>query len=343
MKACDIMENTEKKEINYIYTKRYSLSDKVLHNVCELIKMNYGLVVNKIEENDNGYVFLTKHGYSIADLSFDFQNGSYKKLNFHMGVVERETEANKRDFAEKRYQKFKLQRKKMVGRLTAGAMAVLFALGVFKALLKKDVVKEPVAIVEQHLNTIDSADDLVLVSWANYAMGLISDKAEASPYDYAKTQRENLYSDFSTVMINYYNYVDQIESGLPLEFTSSLIDKYHSAFRSAVTVYNEAIANSLYPEAVFSETPYADATLLNENGESFKNGNVSGELVDNENNVVLLDDDDTRYKVYVQASDVKNNNYSLDNLPDGSLVYNGEVYVSDDYLYDTDPSSPSMK
>ena len=99
----------------------------------------------------------------------------------------------------------------------------------------------------------------------------------------------------------------------------------------------------MYPEAVFSETPYADATLLDENGESFKNGSVSGELVDNENNVVLLDDDDTKYKVYVQASDVKNNNYSLDNLPDGSLVYNGEVYVSDDYLYDTDPSSPSMK
>lgn len=342
MKVCDNMENTYNKGIDFVYTRKYSLSDKVLNKVCEDIKKSYGLLVDKIEENDNGYVFISKHGNTIGDLTYDPHKGLYKEFNFHVGVIERETEATKKDVTEIRLKKFKLQRRRAVGRLTAAALATLMAIGAIKVLPKDDAIKEQTAIV-QHVNSLETADDLLLVAWANYAMGQISDKASESPYDGVKTQRDSLYHDYSTIMLNYYNYVDQIESGLPREITQSLTEKYHSNFRNAAISFNESVASSMFPEAAFSSTPYVDATLLSTNGEDFKKGNYVGEVVSSNDEVVLLDYEDTNYKVFVPANEVKNNDYSLDNLPEGAVVYNGEVYVADDYLNGTNMGEPGKK
>ena len=342
MKVCDNMENTDNKGIDYVYTRKFSLSDNVLNTVCENIKKSYGLMVDKIEENDNGYVFISKHGYTIGDLTYDPHKGLYKAFNFHVGVIERETEATKKDINEYRYKKFKLQRRKAVGKLTAAALATLMAIGVIKVLPKSYSIKEQPAIV-QHVNSLETADDLLLVAWANYAMGQITDKTSDSSYDGVKTQRDSLYNDYSTVMLNYYNYVDQIESGLPKELTKSLTDKYHSDFRSAAISFDNAVAKSMFSEVTFVSTPYVDATLLNTNGEAFKKGNYVGEVVGSNDEVILLDYGDTNYKVFVPADEVKNNDYSLDNLPEGAVIYNGEVYISDDYLSETAIGEPGKK
>lgn len=339
MKVCDMMANADNRE--YVFSKKYTLTEKALNEICESVKKKYGLEVSKVEENPNGYVFISKHGYTIGDVSYDFHTGLYRNFNFHMGVVEKETEATEREMREFRYKRFKLQRRKTVWRLTAAAILVLASIGAIKTLpgaLHKNT-SEP----EIHLNSVASADDLVLFSWANYAMGKIADSVSDSPYDAAQEQKDNLYSDFSNMMINYYNYVDQIESGLPYDITANLIDKYHDEFRDAASQYNDAILNSMFANVSFSSTPYADATVLDETGGTFNKGEALGEVVDSGNNVVLVDYKDAPYKIYVQASDVKDGDYSIDNLPEGSVVYNGEVYVTDSILYSDGVDSPAKK
>ncbi len=341
MKACDIMENPDNREINFVYTKRYPLTERVLQNICDSIKRKYGLEVGRVEENENGYVFYSKHGYTIGDISYNPQAGHYNEFYFHNGVIENETIAHRQEIRDERSRKFKLQRRKTLWRLTAAAIAFFVAIGIFKALPKNPPAKDPIPIVEQHLNTIDSADDLILVSWANYAIGEISSKAEKSSYDYVHTQRNELYEAFTQVMINYYNYVDQIESGLPQEIVGSLIEKYHKEFRNAAAAYNEAIKKSMFSEEVFSQSPYADAAILTQAGQNLGKGKYEGELVD-QNNKVILDDTDANYTIFIQATDT-NNNYSIDNLPEDAVIYNNEVYVSEDYLNGINPSSPGMK
>ena len=320
MKVCDMMVNADNRE--YVFSKKYTLTEKALDGICDAVKKKYGLEVSKIEETPNGYVFISKHGYTIGDVSYDFHTGLYKNFNFHMGVVEKETEATEREMREFRYKRFKLQRRKTVWRLTAAAILVLASIGAIKELPK--ALNNNTPGVEIHLNSVDTADDLVLVSWAN--------SASDSPYDAAQEQKDVLYSDFSNMMINYYNYVDQIESGLPHDITANLIDKYHGEFRDAAAHYNDAILNSMFEDVSFSSTPYADATVLDETGGTFNKGGALGEVVDDSNNVVLVDYKDAPYKIYVQASDVKNGDYSIDNLPEGSVVYNDEVYVVESLL-----------
>lgn len=342
MKVCDDMEETSKTQLNFVFSKKYALTERVINQVCESIKKTYGLEVMRVDETQTGYVFISKHGYTIGDLTYDPHTGLYKKFNFHVGVIERETEANKKDLNEQRYKKFKLQRRRMVGRLTAAALAALFALGALRAIPKSSGTKEPVAVVEQHINSIDTADDLILVSWANYAMGEITDQATESPYDYVHDQRDSLYSSFSNIMINYYNYVDQIESVLPRDISEPLIDKYHNEFRRAVVSYDEEVANSMFSSEVFNASPYADAIVLDTNGMELNKGSYTGEVVGANNNVVLLNSEDTNYNVYVPANDVGNVDYSLEYLPVGSVVYNGEVYVTDDNLSDTNTDDVEM-
>ena len=44
--------------VNFVYTNRYNLSDKSLQRVTEFIKETYGLDVERIDENERGYVFM---------------------------------------------------------------------------------------------------------------------------------------------------------------------------------------------------------------------------------------------------------------------------------------------
>ncbi len=343
MKVCDYMDNKVERQINTIFSKKYTLTEKVLDNVKKYIKDNYGLDVSKITETSSGYIFISNHSYTIGDLTYNPHTGLYNKFNFHVGVIEKEMEAKKKEISETRYKRFKLQRRKTIAKFTAASLATLLALGVIKGLPKNISNENQTAVVETHLNNVESADDLVLIAWANYAIGLISDEAKDSTYDYVHEQREQLYDDFANVMINYYNYVDQVESNLPYEIVGSLIEKYHDDFRISAVSYNDAIEKSMFSSAAFNSTPYADATLLDNNGLVFNKGTKDGEVVDENNNVVLIDPEENKYKVYVQASEITSDNINSNNLPDGAVVYNGGLYVSDSYLNSESLGSPGIK
>lgn len=326
------MAKLEARQLNYVFSKKYSLTENVINGVKKSIKDNYGLDVARVNETEKGYVFISNHGYTIGDLTYNPHTGLYNKFNFHEGVIEKEIEASKHGQKKIGYRKFKLQRNKMIVRLTAASIATFIVLGVIKAMPKNTINDSQIVVVETHLNNLETADDIVLVSWANYAMDKITDLANKSPYDYIKEQRKNLYADFVNAMNSYYNYVDQVESLLPVDLTKPLTDKYHEAFRSAIVTYNNAVKGSLFLDFAFDSTPYVDAALLSKDGQIFTDGRYTGEVVDSDKKVVLLDFGDRNYQVYVQASDVTNVSFDPNTKVDQSIMYNGRLYVSDNYL-----------
>lgn len=320
--------------VEFVYSKRYKLTDNYLGRVCEQIKEKYGIDVARIDENERGYIFVSKYDYTIGNLEYDPHVGKYKPFNYHVGVEERVREAAAEERKIARTKRLKLQKYQRIGAfLTIAGLATVVTVGSMFA-IKGHEPKAPVA-VEQHMTNITEADDIVLVSWAQYAMGKITDAANGSPHEYVSTQRENLYtSSFMPVMMNYYNYVDQLDSGLPQEIVGDLTKQYHDNFRRAVYSFNEAVVSSLFPDCSFESSPYADAVVLGINNSQLNSGTRNGEKIDDNGTVIIYNDDD--YNLYIQASDVPNNEFSVGNLPAGSTIYNNEVYVSDDLLYNND-------
>lgn len=337
----DTMERKEEYNLDFIYSKRFKITQESLNRVRESVENTYGIEVARIEENDQGYIFMSKYDYPIGQLEYDPRMGEYKSFSYLLGAKEKINELASEERKEVRIKRFKLQRRRRIGIfITAAGMAALITIGAVTAIINRPE-PQPI-VVEQHLSTITDADDLVLMMWANYAISNISDIADNSRYDTIRYQRDQLYADhFMQVMMNYYNYVDQLESGLPAEIFGDLTKKYREEFRTAAYLFDEAIRMSVFADNTFASSPYSDAIVLGSDNNSLSSGKNIGEKVDESGKVILFDDID-KYDVYVQAKDIPNNNFSVDSLPDKSTVYNNEVYVSSDLLKGTGDEAPNM-
>ena len=186
----------------------------------------------------------------------------------------------------------------------------------------------------EQVNTVASANDLILNSWANYAIGEVIDGANSSDYQYAQSVAEDLRNNYyNKMMLSYYNYVDQIDSGLPDDIIGKLKDSYHNEFRNQCYIFDEALENSFYDYVTFDESPYADAVVYDQNGNRVVSNGLYGESYDS-NGSLIIPGGNIGYIVYVKAVDVPGNNYSITNLPSDTKFINGETYVSDEHLDD---------
>lgn len=201
------------------------------------------------------------------------------------------------------------------------------------------------------LNTysVDTANDLLLFNWSNYAMGEIADIVNDSEY-LSEIEHDNLYGNyFVPIMSSYYNYQEQLESDLPKDFNMS--SEYHGEFRRAAKEFNERLADSLYfGNLTFEQSPYAVGTVVDDKGLALANlsrtaeGYVlpNGELVGSalagevydENGVLVNANEMGSYDVLIPAVKVKNNTYDINSLPDDAKTINGVTYVSDNHLED---------
>lgn len=318
-------------QFNFKFGERYPLTERALEVTVESIKENYDLVVREIKETDKGYVFIGKYGFTIGDITFDEASGKYRPFNYHEGVISRIKDRDKAEAQKKKKKHFKLQKYKRIGvALTATAILALAAVGAVKFLGNtNDKPTQQVEVVQQ-MNTVANANDLILYSWANYAMNEVYTAAENAEVERAETLSEQLRTNnFNAVMMNYFNYTDQINSDLPAEYSGK--DSYHSEFRNQCYLFDEALENSYFSHATFDESPYANAIVMDQNGNIVQAGSLYGETCDINGNLLIVDGN---YVVYVRAVDVPNNDYTITNLPDDAEFVNGEAYVADHHLDD---------
>lgn len=330
-------------EFKFIHSGRIKLSSSQLQDVCDDIKEKSGLDVIQINEIDEGYEFVGKHNIPIGLIEYLPNENKYRRFNYYRGAKE-EIQKKDRISRTSRTKKFKLQRGKRIGiAIGAAGLALLLSIGAIKTPTKAVEPDYIATNYSQQLNTVASANDIILTSWANYAMGLVHDGASGSNYEYAKTVSEDLRTNyFNDLMMNYYNYVDQVESGLPEEVIGKLRDSYRNKFRNKCYEFDEALENSFYNYATFDESPYADAIVFDQTRNRVVEKGQYGESYDSNGNLILIDSN-VGYTVYIKAVDVPGNDYSITNLPSDAMFINGETYVSDEHLDDFTKGSELTK
>lgn len=332
------MKNDNDLNLDFIATRRYKLTESTLNDVADEIQRSYGLEVLEILETEEGYVFRGKYGFTIGDLTYDSQRGGYKSFNYHRGVKENIREKDEQKKRASRQRKYKVQRNKRIGvALTAGAVALFVSIGVIKGLTTEQPHKETIrtenVAVATHLNTIDNANDLILVAWANYAMGEVTEFCENSEIDVFQGMNTDVYANvFAPVMMNYYNYLDCVDSPLPSDIIGSSLEANHSSFRSSAVAFNEYLKTMNFTSCTFANSPFADAVVFDASGKAVvASDRYKGEV--NSADGKLITYDDSGYSLYIRAVDVPDNNYSITNLPDDARLYNGETYVDYMHLY----------
>lgn len=325
---------SENNDFKFIHVGRFKLSSSQLQEVCDNIKKDTGLEVMHVDEIEEGYEFVGKHDIPIGLIEYLPTENKYRRFNYYRGAKE-EIQKKERVSRTSKTKKFKLQKGKRIGiAIGAAGLALLISMGAMK-LQTKAVDTDYVATdYSQQLNTVASANDIILSSWANYAMNLVYDGAAETNYDYAQTVSEELRASYyNNLMTNYFSYVDQVESGLPEEVIGKLRDSYRNKFRHKCYEFDEALENSFFNYATFDESPYADAIVFDQSRNRVVENGQYGESYDYNGNLILVDGN-VGYTVYVKAVDVPGNDYSITNLPSDALFINGETYVSDEHLDD---------
>ncbi len=323
-------------------TNRRPLPEGTLNRIISDAKRETGLEVVEIIEVENGYLFKGKYGVVIGEVSYIPEIEKYRRINYNKNAVqeiaERDKEEAKKVTVEaprttRRQQQYKLQKRKRLGvALTAGAMALLVSIGAI--IVKTDALGRDKMPQYQQTNTVASANDLILNSWANYAIGEVMDGASNSRYNHVQSTASELKNNyFNGLMMQYYDYIDQVDADLPVDIAGDLKNKYHSEFRNQCYIFDEVLEHSYFSYATFDESPYADAIVYDSNGDVVVTGGMYGECYDSYGNLLLASDSST-YEVYVKAVDVPNNDYTIANLPLDAVVYNGETYVSESHLDD---------
>ncbi len=353
--------------IDIPFGRPYRLTD----NSLDKIKVSLAKAVNcRVEEigvsydRNKGYYFYGPYDICIADLLIE--GSEYRGVQIYGGVVEDlkaqleeerirvAQETRQREIRERREKQEQLRREKKAKRrryilqkfvvpgvaITAGGLVVLTGIGA----IHEAFTKEPTAIVqqEQDLNTVSNANDIILFSWANYAMGEMSQAANNSQYEHMQTMSENLRVDYFTpVMSAYYNYIEEGLLDLPIELTGDSIKTNHNSFRTNAYLFDEELQSRGFGSCSFKNSPYANAIVVDAYGQvvAGSDGGLFGEVYDSKGELITLESE-MGYTIYVRAQDVIGNDYGTSNYPDDAIMYKGVAYVSESHLRDFE--APSM-
>lgn len=349
--------------IDIPFVRPYTLTQKSLDKVCVSLANTINCRVDEMKvyfDKSKGYYFYGPYDICVADLLFE--GSEYRGVQIYGGVVEdlrlqleeerrriaadarRKERAEAREEQRKRRNQFILQKYVIPGvAITMGGIVVLTGIGA----IHNAITKDSTAIVqqEQDLNTVASANDLILYTWSNYAITQLDEIARESSYDSVKSMAENIRNDYFTpIMSSYYNYEEEGLLGLPVELTGESIKTNHNSFRNNAYLFDEALQNRGFGSCSFAKSPYANAIVVDAYGQvvaSSQDG-LFGEVYDSKGELITLDSD-MGYIIYVRAQDVVGNKYGTSNYPEDSIMYKGVAYVNSSHLYDFEEPSLGSK
>ena len=347
---------------------------RLTHNSIDKIKVSLSKNINcRVEEinihydNKKGYYFYGPYNICVADLLFE--GSEYRGVQIYGGIIEdlkiqlieerkrileenrrrikeeqRAEKERERQNARKEKTKYVLQKYVVPGVLiTTIGIGALAGIGAIKNVLNS----EPTQIVEQTpaLNTIANANDILLYSWANYALSEIYDIAEESEYEAIKAMPEMFRAEYFTPIVSsYYNYVEEGLLDLPLELTGDSIKTNHNSFRNNAYLFDEELQDKGMSDCSFKNSPFANAIVVDSYGKvvmGTDNG-LFGEIYDSNGDLITIEND-TSYTIYIRAEDVLGNDYGTSNYPDDAIMYEGVAYVSSSHLNDFESPSMSTK
>lgn len=333
--------NTDEKTPE-LYGKDY----KDVINTIKTIKKLYDLEIVKLIKNDKGFEFIAKDNFPFGSMDFDFEKGCYKTFSIYPAAFEmirnkeRESLNNAQNptGVQKPTGKKKLQKNTKRGvAFAATSMAILIGLGVIKGNIDKNNSQHDYSIAETTNTGIElkEANDLIALSWANYAMEEIRESCSSSPYEMVQNMSPEIRTEyFAPLMSSYYDYLDQSDSFLPEDMVAQSKAKQREKLKSKISSFNKRLDDPYFKDLVFENTKYAQAIIVDNNGLVVtQDGKYKGEVVDSEG-TTLTYDESSKWRIYIPILSIPGNRYELGNLPEDAILHNGNIYIGIEHYDD---------
>ena len=179
--------------------------------------------------------------------------------------------------------------------------------------------------IPETVATIEEADDALIFAWANEEQAEIDQVLYEHPdyiaYGY-EVHRDQGRRDFQEIYSTYHSYLEYKEIDEPVELMGNVIENTYQDFRDAAKRYSE----DLYDKNAFEKSIYAEGIVLTEDKETFESALECPFYLP-------LDRALTEERI--------EGKFTLSNLPEGSIIVDGKVYVSNETL--TKNKSQSLK
>lgn len=199
--------------------------------------------------------------------------------------------------------------KKVVGSL---AIALGIVLPVSCTVAKEEPAE--VTKIEQSVQgkNISEAEDVLVFAWADETSAKIDALKEENYLSYMEsftTYQSEAEQDLAQIYLKYYSYLEYKEMDEPAELMGNVVESTYKKFRSAAYNYNSDISE----EYKFENSIYAEGIVK-----------IEDELIAETSKECIYYLPLNR----VISEERLSNEYSISNLPDGSIIENGQVYVS---------------
>lgn len=199
--------------------------------------------------------------------------------------------------------------KKVVGSL---AIALGIVLPVSCTVAKDEPVEAITVDQSVQVKTISEAEDALVLAWAYETSDKIDTLKEEDYRSYMEcytTYQSEAEQDLSQIYLKYYSYLEYKEMDDPVELMGNVVESTHQKFRSAAYNYN----TDLSKEYKFENSIYAEG------------------IIKPEDELVAETSQECVYYLPLDraiSEERLSNEYSIGNLPAGTIIENGQVYVS---------------
>ena len=260
-----------------------------------------------------GVVFYGRHNIQIGQFKYISSTGKYE-FKYNPAAKETiEVEDIKAARKEQR-RKLKVQRRNKFIAISLASVIALTGIGIGINQLS-NAGAESSTQVEQPTKRVNLQDmpDAVKIAWANYAMSEYQDMVSDSEIEARRYSSEDLYQHyFCPIFRCYYDYCEIESSPIEKELSQGYSERLHNEFDSNLESFEERLMILTYNERLLiNNTPYAQARVLDE--------------TPNPDAIV-----------YVPLSTLPEGTpYNANNLPEGTQLIDGQIYVPDKCLYET--------
>jgi hypothetical protein len=290
-------------------------------------------------------------GNILATVSYNWDKRCYGSLEIKPINRELVQRVDQLEVQNRKTRKLALKREESVRKwkkIGIGGIAALVLLGAMAMpphFAEWVNAENQTAIVEEvgpvmGIQSIESIPNVALEDWTNYAISEISKSSKDSEWDEVKTMGNNIVSYYGIpVLSSYYNmldYQDQL-AYYPAEIIGSNPDNLSRNFRNAAYSFNEQIEGSIFSQYTFEKSPYVTAIVADKDGNVAQRGEVAGEVVDANGDVITEVGDDQEYDVYLNAAAL-DADIDINYLPaEESIIVTrdgvSQVYVTTDVAY----------
>lgn len=272
---------------------------------------NLPVTATRKTSTGNGISFVGPYDVVIGNYTYSEENGKFV-LKMNRNALKQYELQKKRAQTKKAIRSFVLKRALPI----AGAVVIASNIWAFIQEGKDEVALNPdpevsvVDVADVNYVPLEKAEIPVILAWADYAMSEYYDTVSNSQYsEHVMPQYDRVYEEHFMPLHSSYERVYEMKmSGLPKEMVGNSIDNNTANVKNHAVELNEDVPK----DAKYENTVFSHAIIIDEDMDDKHAQDVA---------------------IYVPLAEL-NTEYSLDNLPDDAIIYNGEVYVLGSHIYD---------